>query len=79
MEYLVTDPSSLIIVGGYRQGRLPWMHPSLYPVEETLFRGADASPDAPLVVDIAGGLGHDIDEFKKFYPNHPGVSTPDFT
>ncbi|RSL54104.1 hypothetical protein CEP54_010059 [Fusarium duplospermum] len=30
------------------------------------------SPDAPLVVDVAGGLGHDINEFKKFYPEHPG-------
>lgn len=49
------------------------MHPSLYPVEQTLFAGADSSPDAPLVVDVAGGLGHDINEFKKFYPNHPGV------
>ena len=52
---------------------MPWMHPELYPVEETLFAGADTSPDAPLVVDVAGGLGHDLDEFKKFYPNHPGV------
>jgi hypothetical protein len=50
------------------------MHPSLYPVEKTLFAGADTSPDAALVVDVAGGLGHDIDEFKKYYPNHPGVS-----
>jgi hypothetical protein len=49
------------------------MHPSIYPVEQTLFAGADASPDAPLVVDVAGGLGHDINEFKKLYPNHPGV------
>lgn len=49
------------------------MHPSLYPVEQTLFPGADTSPDAPLVVDVAGGLGHDINEFKKLYPNHPGV------
>lgn len=63
-------------VGGYRQGRLPWMHPTLYPVEKTLFEGADTSPDAPLVVDVAGGLGHDIDEFKQHYPNHPGVRAP---
>ncbi|KAF5590024.1 O-methyltransferase [Fusarium pseudoanthophilum] len=59
-------------MGGYRQGRLPWMHPSLYPVEDTLFTGSDESPDAPLLVDVAGGLGHDIHEFKKFYPIHPG-------
>uniref|UniRef100_A0A0D2XG77 O-methyltransferase C-terminal domain-containing protein n=1 Tax=Fusarium oxysporum (strain Fo5176) TaxID=660025 RepID=A0A0D2XG77_FUSOF len=72
-----TDAShtAMHTVGGYRQGRLPWMHPSLYPVEETLFPGTDGSPDAPLLVDVAGGLGHDIHEFKKFYPNHPGVSS----
>lgn len=54
------------------------MHPTLYPVEQTLFVGADTSADAPLVVDVAGGLGPDINEFKKFYPNHPGVYNPDF-
>ncbi|KAK3388783.1 S-adenosyl-L-methionine-dependent methyltransferase [Sordaria brevicollis] len=59
-------------MGGYRQGRLPWHHPKIYPVEQELFPGADTSPDAPLVVDVAGGLGHDIDEFKRNYPNHPG-------
>ncbi|KAK1777700.1 S-adenosyl-L-methionine-dependent methyltransferase [Copromyces sp. CBS 386.78] len=58
------------MMGGYRQGRLPWHHPKIYPVEEELFPGAE--PDAPLVVDVAGGLGHDIDEFKRNYPNHPG-------
>ncbi|KAJ3940798.1 uncharacterized protein N0V96_008670 [Colletotrichum fioriniae] len=69
-ENMFTDDD--FTVGGYRQGRVPWMHPSLYPVEKTLFSGADTSPDAPLLVDVAGGLGHDIDEFKKMYPNHPG-------
>lgn len=64
------------IVGGYRQGRLPWHHPKIYPIEKELFPGTDASSDAPLVVDVAGGLGHDIDEFKRNYPNHPGVSSP---
>ncbi|KAI1039420.1 hypothetical protein LB505_002641 [Fusarium chuoi] len=59
-------------MGGYRQGRLPWMHPSLYAVEKTLFPGSGQAPDAPLLVDVAGGLGHDIHEFKKFYPEHPG-------
>ncbi|ORY63352.1 S-adenosyl-L-methionine-dependent methyltransferase [Pseudomassariella vexata] len=59
-------------MGGYRQGRLPWMHESIYPVAKQLFPGADSKPDAPLVVDIAGGLGHDIAEFQKMYPDHPG-------
>lgn len=69
-----TANKGLSAVGGYRQGRTPWMHPTLYPVEKTLFEGADTSSDATLVVDVAGGLGHDINEFKKLYPNHPGVS-----
>ncbi|KAF9768321.1 hypothetical protein IL306_014389 [Fusarium sp. DS 682] len=73
-----TKSLSLDVIGdGYLalQGRLPWMHPSIYPVEETLFPGIDEAPDAPLVVDVAGGLGHDINEFKKNYPNHPGEAT----
>ncbi|KAF6819265.1 hypothetical protein CPLU01_13068 [Colletotrichum plurivorum] len=41
-------------------------------IEKTLFPDMDGSPEAPLCVDVAGGLGHDIDEFKKLYPNHPG-------
>ncbi|KAF4126002.1 O-methyltransferase [Geosmithia morbida] len=59
-------------MGGKRQGRVPWMHPSIYPVEKTLFEGMDTAADAPLVVDVGGGLGHDLNDFKKFYPNHPG-------
>lgn len=59
-------------MGGYRQGRLPWHHPNIYPVEQELFPGADELPYAPLVVDVAGVLGHEIDEFKRNYPNHPG-------
>ncbi|KAI1017828.1 hypothetical protein LB504_004008 [Fusarium proliferatum] len=61
-------------LGGCRQDRLLWMHPSLYAVEKTLFPGTDQAPDAPLLVDVARGLGHDIHEFKKFYPEHPGMS-----
>ncbi|KAI1852959.1 hypothetical protein JX265_012848 [Neoarthrinium moseri] len=59
-------------MGGYRQGRLPWIHPSIYPVETTILAGADTSPDTTLIVDVAGGLGHDISEFQRMYPNHPG-------
>ncbi|KAF5007202.1 hypothetical protein FDECE_6464 [Fusarium decemcellulare] len=72
LRFIDLGPHTNHHMGGYRQGRLPWMHPSVYPVEKTLFPGADNSPDAPLVVDVAGGLSHDINEFKKFYPNHPG-------
>lgn len=39
---------------GYRQGRLPWMHPHFFPVRERLIEGADESPDSPFLVDIGG-------------------------
>lgn len=64
---------------GYRQGRTPWMDPSIYPVQENLIQGAEAGPDTPLLVDIAGGLGHDLTEFKSRFPAHPGVSRPPFS
>ncbi|KAI1840457.1 hypothetical protein JX266_013341 [Neoarthrinium moseri] len=59
-------------MGGCRRDRLPWMHPSIYPVETTIFAGADTSAYTTLIVDVAGGLGHDIAEFQRMYPNHPG-------
>ena len=50
------------------------MDPSIYPVHEKLIHGAETGSGAPFLVDIAGGLGHDLTEFKKRFPNHPGVS-----
>lgn len=50
------------------------MDPAIYPVEQQLIQGADVKPEAPFLVDIAGGLGHDIAEFKQRFPDHPGVS-----
>lgn len=50
------------------------MDPSIFPVQEKLIHGAEADSGAPFLVDIAGGLGHDLAEFKKRFPNHPGVS-----
>ncbi|KAM0430033.1 hypothetical protein ACHAPT_006039 [Fusarium lateritium] len=57
-------------MGGYRQGRPPWM--SFYPVKERLIAGASNSPDAAFLVDIGGNVGHDIMEFQRHYPNVPG-------
>lgn len=51
------------------------MDPSIYPVQENLIHGAEAGSDSPFLVDIAGGLGHDLTEFKNRFPNHPGVSS----
>ncbi|KAI3537041.1 hypothetical protein CABS01_05095 [Colletotrichum abscissum] len=41
-------------------------------MKSVLLLPGHSSPDATLLVDVAGGLGHDIDDFKKMYPNHPG-------
>ncbi|CZR56364.1 related to O-methyltransferase [Phialocephala subalpina] len=40
-----------------------------FPVEE---RFGNNSPDTPLLIDIGGGLGHDLAEFHSRFPNLPG-------
>ncbi|KAI6282399.1 hypothetical protein MCOR27_003799 [Pyricularia oryzae] len=57
-------------MAGYRQGRLPWMHPSFYPVQDRLVAGFD--PSTALLVDIGGSLGHDMLEFHRHHPTAPG-------
>lgn len=59
-------------MGGYRQGRPSWMDAGFYPVQERLIDGFDASDNGAMLVDIGGGLGHDIDEFRRKYPDAPG-------
>lgn len=44
----------------------------MYPVEERLIPGADASSDAPFLVYIGGSIGHDLAEFLAKHPSHPG-------
>ncbi|KMU85982.1 sterigmatocystin 8-O-methyltransferase [Coccidioides immitis H538.4] len=59
-------------MSAYHQGRSSWMDPGFFPVEGRLFDGAKAEADAPLIVDVGGSLGHDLMEFKKKWPRHPG-------
>jgi hypothetical protein len=59
-------------MGGYSQGRLPWMAPGFYPVKELLIDGADTSPEATFMVDIGGNVGHDLMKFNNYHPNTPG-------
>lgn len=61
-------------MGGYRQGRPSWMDKGFYPVEERLVKGAKTDDDAnaAFLVDIAGGVGHDLDEFRRKVPHAPG-------
>lgn len=59
-------------MAGYRLGRLPWMDPKFFPVEERLIKGADPSQSAPFLVDIGGSIGHDLEDFHRYHPNAPG-------
>jgi hypothetical protein len=45
----------------------PWF--DFFPIEE---RFGSTDPSAPLIVDIGGGLGHDLASLKKQFPSLPG-------
>ncbi|OHF04456.1 hypothetical protein CORC01_00308 [Colletotrichum orchidophilum] len=51
-------PLTTLKMGGYRQGRAPWIHSSLYPVEEPLLHDADTSTKSSSLVDMAGGRAY---------------------
>lgn len=61
------------LMSGYRQGKRSWMDEGFYPVAERL--GPDVEyddKDAVLLVDVGGGLGHDLEELKATYPGLQG-------
>ena len=63
-------------MGGYRLGRPAWMDPEVYPVQANLifgFNNQSSDPNGPvMLVDIGGGYGHDLAEFRSKYPDAPG-------
>lgn len=59
-------------MSAYHQGRPSWMDYDFYPVEESLLKGVKPDPDAVLLVDVGGGLGHDLQEFQQKFPRPPG-------
>ena len=52
-------------MSGYRQGKPSWMDKGFYPVSERLAGSPKLDKEAMLLVDVGGGLGHDLAEFKK--------------
>lgn len=67
-------------MGGYKLGCRVWMR-DYFPVRERLFGGAseDVNGDGKgkanndlFLVDLGGGLGHELAMFKKMFPDHPG-------
>lgn len=59
-------------MGGYRHGCRLWMDKNVFPVADRLIQGADTAANAPFLVDIGGSVGHDLLDFKAYYPKHPG-------
>ncbi|RAK77278.1 S-adenosyl-L-methionine-dependent methyltransferase [Aspergillus fijiensis CBS 313.89] len=58
----------------YHQGRASWMDPGFYPVEQRLLVDTTTTDPANriLLVDVGGGKGHDLAEFRAKWPNTPG-------
>lgn len=80
---LITNPARLALPGnesfwddantffeGDRGSRPSWF--TWFPAQEKLINGASSDPKDILMVDIAGGRGHDLLEFHNQYPNSPG-------
>jgi O-methyltransferase len=54
-------------MSGYASDSGIWL--DVYPIERLL---NGAAPDGPLLVDIGGGVGHDIEKFRKKHPQDRG-------
>ena len=59
-------------MAGYRAGKVSWTQDSLYPVVENLGTELKDDNDAVLLVDVGGGMGHDLEDFKARFPNLKG-------
>lgn len=59
-------------MSGYRQGKQSWMDEGVYPVEERLVSGAREGEGEVFVVDVGGGLGHDLEELRGKLKRFPG-------
>lgn len=57
---------------GRREGVIKWTDHGFYPVEKKLGEDLKHDNDAVLLVDIGGGLGHDLEDFRARYPHLPG-------
>ncbi|KKK23147.1 hypothetical protein AOCH_002289 [Aspergillus ochraceoroseus] len=59
-------------MGAYHQGRPSWMDADFFPVAQGLVKGMKHDADSVLLVDIGGGKGHDLEEFRRKHPTAPG-------
>ncbi|RYP04173.1 hypothetical protein DL764_004624 [Monosporascus ibericus] len=59
-----------VCMTGIRGSRPSWVE--WWPVEAKVFQGAEEADGNVLLVDIAGGRGHDVQAFKNKFPNQKG-------
>lgn len=73
-EWFGADPEKLNVTNTFMEGdrgsRPSWL--VWFPVKERVIDGFDASHGGKLLVDMAGGRGHDTAEFQKKFPDSPG-------
>lgn len=62
--------SFAVFMAGQRHGRVNWL--DVYPIEQRMLRDYQHSADAVLLVDIAGGRGHDLKDFRARHVKVPG-------
>jgi hypothetical protein len=74
--WLDQNPSYLEIfsnyMSAYRAGKPSWVDSGFYPVSERLAESYDPGYSDVLLVDVGGGIGHDLRELKQKHPNLPG-------
>ncbi|KAH8907941.1 S-adenosyl-L-methionine-dependent methyltransferase [Coniochaeta sp. PMI_546] len=56
----------------YRAGKPSWLDEGFYPVADRLIKGFDPSVSDVFLVDVGGGLGHDLRELRRKAPHLPG-------
>lgn len=70
-EWYSSDPERFdacnTFMEGDRGSRPSWL--DWVPVKERVVDGFDPSLNAPLLVDVAGGRGHDLDAFRRRFPD----------
>ncbi|MCJ1414442.1 hypothetical protein MMC32_000768 [Xylographa parallela] len=61
-------------MAGYRAGKVGWTQEGFYPVSERLGAGLKKKDDddAVLLVDVGGGMGHDLEDLKARFPDLEG-------
>ncbi|TVY65553.1 O-methyltransferase asqD [Lachnellula suecica] len=73
-QYLNKNPALMSSFNAFMSGSLEtrksWFE--TFPVQEILLEGASTDPDSVLLIDIGGGEGHDVEAFRRTFPDAPG-------